>query len=126
MLSHDKQGYPVDWTAEAEYEPNTTLYGLEVCINPAVIEIEFQQMIQRAALSEEQRQTLAASLTVENIRERTYQSYWGLGGLSEADCYGPMAQLQIQDLRRLIHPEYSRVQGLHITERNAKGQGEEL
>jgi hypothetical protein len=30
--------------------------------------------------------------------------------------YGPMGRLQMRDLRRLIHPQLSRVQGVHPSE----------
>jgi hypothetical protein len=122
MLSHDKQGYPTDWTAEAEYEPKHQQHGkgmlrdLEIIPNPAVTEDEFQQMIQRASLDDETKSTLARTANMRNIQGRTYQSYWNLGGLVDADCYGPMLKFQIKDLRRLIDPKFSHAQGLHHTE----------
>ncbi len=122
MLSHNKQGYPSDWTAEAEYEPKHVQHGgelnnLEIKLNPAVSEAEFQQMIKRSALNDQSKLALATTVNLDNVRLRTYQSYWGIAGLVEEDCYGPMLQLHIEDLRRLIHPQYSQVQGLHHTER---------
>ena len=85
------QGYPADWTAEAEYEPKHVkhqgmLRDLQIHINPAVEQVrkfdrkfhrkldgfpieqeELEQMIQRSSLSDESKRTLASSVTVENI-----------------------------------------------------------
>lgn len=157
MLSHDKQGYPVDWTAEvskpwatlvlppfrtwgdvgvaandnggwqAEYEPRHAQHGqgplqdLKIEVNPVVTEHEFQEFIGRSFLDDESKRKLSATVNVGNVREMTYRSYWGLGGLVEEDCYGPMASLQMRDLRRLVHPQYSEVQGLHRLELEAGG-----
>ncbi len=117
MLSHNKQGYPVDWTAEAEYEPNRALRPLVIDLNPDVTESEFQQMITRSELTNEDKFALAATVNLGNLRERTYKSYWGIDQLTERDCYEPMLRFQTADLRRLIHPRYSQVQGLHSSER---------
>jgi len=123
MLSHNKQGYPSDWTAEAEHEPKHVQHGgelhdLEIQLNLAVSEAEFQQMIQRSSLDDQSKLALATTVNLDNVRLQTYQSYWGIAGLVEEDCYGPMLQLHIKDLRRLINPQYSQVQGLHHTERH--------
>ena len=122
MLSHDRQGYPKDWTAEAEHEPNHVKHGqgmlreLKIDLNPEVTDLDLQQMIQRASLDADTKHMLTTTLSIENVQKRCYQSYWGISGLVEADCYGPLLEMQTNDLRRLIHPQLSRVQGVHRTE----------
>jgi hypothetical protein len=122
MLSHDRQGYPKDWTAEAEHEPNHLQHGkgmlreLKINLNPEVTDLDLQQMIQRASLDADTKHMLTTTLNIENVQERCYQSYWGISGLVEADCYGPLLEMQTNDLRRLIHPQLSRVQGAHQSE----------
>lgn len=116
MSDHTKQGYPVDWTAEAEAEPNSKLRNLNIKINGEVTEAEFQQMIQEASLSDAAKRSLATRVSISNVQQMLYRSYWRRGGLSEDDVYAPMLKLKLSHLRRLVHPQYSRVQGLHPVE----------
>lgn len=118
MLSHNKQGYPADWTAEAEAEPNERVRDLHISLNPSVSEDEFQEMIQRAAMNETTKRHLTQTLSIHrgNVQTLLYDSYWGRNGLSEEDCYGPFSSLQMQDLRRLVDPRFSFVQGVHPAE----------
>ena len=118
MLTHDRQGYPRDWTAEAEHEPQHERHGhggplrdLRVPLNPDVSEAEFQDMLRRAGAHCVQRHTALC-----NVQQRLYDSYWGRAGLDEADCFAPMSRLLVTDIRRLLHSRYSQVQGLHSSE----------
>ena len=92
------------------------LRELKIDLNPEVSDLDLQQMIQRASLDADTKHMLTTTLCIENVQERCYQSYWGIGGLVEADCYGPLLEMQTTDLRRLIHPQLSRVQGAHQSE----------
>merc|ERR1712072_1646699 len=100
-MTHDRQGYPVDWTAEAEYEPrhiqhpNGVLHDLKLELNTLVDEDEWHRMIERSSLSHQAKQQLAATCSLQTLQERIYHSYWGLRGLTEEDCFGPMNQLQV-------------------------------
>jgi hypothetical protein len=114
MLAHDKHGYPDDFVSTIE--PNKLLRDIGIPLNPAVTEAEFQRMILRSqTLSEKEKAALASSVSLATVQERTFQSYWRLDGMS-GSCFDAMLQLNIQDLRRLLHPDASRVQGVHSSE----------
>jgi len=83
MLSHNKQGYPSDWTAEAEAEPNERVRPLAVPLNPAVTEAEFQSMLERARLSDDERRRLRTTKLLRPSAtyhtDRRLRGYW-IGG----------------------------------------------
>jgi len=121
MKTHDQQGYPVDWTAAAEYEPKHVQWGgplrdLAIQLNPEVTAAEFQQMIERSTMSEQVKSHMISSLSLQNLQNMVYNSYWKLGGLRQRDYYDPMHELSMKDLRRLMHPKYSHAQGYHPAE----------
>ena len=118
MLTHNLQGYPVDWTTEAEYEPNKALSNLTVGPRSTVTQADFEAMIARSALSPAEKRTVAQRTSIGNVSERTYRAYWGLTGGDEEDrkVYEQMSQLAIEDLRVLIDPRFCGVQGRHHTE----------
>jgi hypothetical protein len=117
MLSHNKQGYPSDWTAEAEHEPNPRVSSLRIPLNPEVTGADFDEMLARAELPDEARARLGElGIALDNVQRLVYDSYWERNGLVETDVYAPLAQLRMSDLRRLVHPMYSRVQGVHPAE----------
>ena len=118
MLSHNKQGYPVDWTAQAEAEHNAAVRNLAIPLNPDVSEDDFQSMVRRASLSDATKARLLDDLRLSlgNVQQLMYDSYWGRDGLEEADVYEPMGALKMRDLRRLVHPIFEQVQGMHPAE----------
>jgi hypothetical protein len=110
MLAHDKHGYPDDFVSNAE--PNGRLQPIRIPLNPAVDDAEFQHMLVRGGLSAAQR----AGLSLATVQAAVYDSYWKLGGLTEADAWAPLLGLGVGDLRRLLHPEASATQGVHECE----------
>jgi hypothetical protein len=117
MLSHNKQGYPADWTAEAEHEPNPRVRSLRIPLNPDVSSDEFEAMLARAPMSGDERTKLRSlGMSTGSVQRLMYDSYWGREGLTEADVYEPMGRLHMSDLRRLVHPRYSCVQAVHSCE----------
>ena len=123
MTTHDRQGYPQDWTQEAEHEPKLAEHGnggalrnLRLALNPAVTDAELQCMIARAALGDGVKRALAASVSLETLPQQVYDSYWGRGGLTETDFYMPLNSLQLADVRRLVHPLHACAQGVHHVE----------
>ena len=91
--------------------------SLRIALDPEVGESEFAAMLARADLRSEARGRLAAlGISLETVQQLTYDSYWERNGLAEEDVYRPLQQLRMSDLRRLVHPRYSRVQGVHPEE----------
>jgi hypothetical protein len=113
MLAHDKHGYPDDFVSNSE--PNTRLRDIAIPLNPNVSEDEFQQMIARSTLSSGEKAALTSSISLVNVQERTFQSYWRLDGMA-GEHFDAMLQLEMRDIRRLLHPDTSRVQGVHSVE----------
>lgn len=118
MLAHDKHGYPDDFVSNSE--PNEKLRDLKIELNPAVSDAEFSSMIDRAELTSEEREGLLlkgeGKLSLETVQGLVYGSYWGLDGLKEGDYFDKLLKFEMADLRRLLHPQASLVQGVHEAE----------
>ena len=121
MLAHDKHGYPADFVSNSE--PNTRLQKIALPRNDEVGEEEFQRMIARASLPEKDKRLLAeqsSGLGLARVQQQVYDSYWGVGQDCQSNSaigfFHAMMGFQTEDLRRLLHPEVSRVQGRHPAE----------
>ena len=116
MLAHDKHGYPASFVQNDE--PNAALRPLHIALNPCVGEREFASMVARSAPTEEARRQLAA-MGLGSLQHAVYESYWA--GASRARGHPNYFELLLQftagDLRRLMHPDASRVQGTHRSEK---------
>ena len=108
MLAHDKHGYPDDFVSNSE--PNARLRPLKIELNPKLREEEFQGMLARAGLlpthGSEQ------PLTLDNLQARAFESYWS----PDPSFFDGLSALDVRDVRRLLHPDASRAQGLHDCE----------
>jgi hypothetical protein len=50
------------------------------------------------------------------VQRKVFDSYWKVGGSTEADAYTPMLKLDVADLRRLLPHVASSTQGKHACE----------
>lgn len=77
-----------------------------------LLNLSFDEMLARAELPDEAQARLGElGIALDNVQRFVYDSYWERNGLVETDVYAPLAQLRMSDLRRLVYPMYSRVQG---------------
>merc|ERR1711971_100207 len=97
-------------------EPNARLQDIQIGLNRDVDEREFEAMIGRAQLSGDGKRALRELVSLNNVQATIFNSYWRLEVLEEADCFEKMLQLDIRDIRRLLHPDASFVQGRHSIE----------
>ena len=76
-------------------------------------------MLQRAeGLADEDRRALSASgLSLGNVQERVWNSYWGRGE-DDIDYFEKLMNLRVEDIRKLLSPDSSLSQGLHPSEMN--------
>ena len=74
-------------------------------------------MLQRAeGLADEDRRALSASgLSLGNVQERVWNSYWGRGE-DDIDYFEKLMTLRVEDIRKLLSPDSSLSQGLHPSE----------
>ena len=74
-------------------------------------------MLQRAeGLADEDRRALSASgLSLGNVQERVWNSYWGRGE-DDIDYFEKLINLRVEDIRKLLSPDSSLSQGLHPSE----------
>ena len=74
-------------------------------------------MLQRAeGLADEDRRALSASgLSLGNVQERVWNSYWGRGE-DDIDYFEKLMNLRVEDIRKLLSPDSSLSQGLHPSE----------
>ena len=74
-------------------------------------------MLQRAeGLADEDRRALSASgLSLGNVQERVWNSYWGRGE-DDIDYFEKLMNLRVEDIRKLLSPDSSLSQGLHGSE----------
>ena len=74
-------------------------------------------MLQRAeGLADEDRRALSASgLSLGNLQERVWNSYWGRGE-DDIDYFEKLMNLRVEDIRKLLSPDSSLSQGLHPSE----------
>ena len=114
MLAHDKHGYPEGFVSIDE--PNKKLRKIKVPLHPHVQEPQFQEMIARAALTPDEKRTMAATTSLQTLQQRAYNSYNRLEGLTEEDCYSKLLQFEVRDLRALLHPDFAEAQAIHSAE----------
>ena len=111
-----RSGYPASFVQNDE--PNAALRPLHIALNAAVTELEFASMAARSAPSEEARRQLAA-LSLGAMQRAVFESYWA--DESRARCapnyFELLLRFKTTDLRRLMHPDASRAQGTHRSER---------
>ena len=74
-------------------------------------------MLRRAdGLAEEDVGALtAASLSLGNVQERIWNSYWGRGE-DDIDYFEKLMHLRVEDVRTLLSPDSSLCQGMHPSE----------
>ena len=117
-------------------EPNTLLNEIVIPLNPEVDEAEFRAMIGRADLTEEEKSGMlreareeangngemgggevgAGGISLSTVQSSTFRSYWDGEGGVYAGLYDKMLRFDVTDLRRLMHPDASLVQGVHSSE----------
>ena len=117
-------------------EPNTLLNEIVIPLNPEVDEAEFRAMIGRADLTEEEKSGMlgevregangegatggagvgAGGVSLSTVQSSTFRSYWDGEGGVYAGLYDKMLRFGVTDLRRLMHPDASLVQGVHSSE----------
>ena len=80
-------------------------------------EEHFQEMLRRAdGLAEEDVGALtAAGLSLGNVQERIWNSYWGRGA-DDIDYFEKLMHLRVEDVRTLLSPDSSLCQGIHPSE----------
>ena len=86
---------------------------LRLRLNPHVSEDEFQAMLAQAGAP------AGHGLTLGTVQQRVFRSYWRrarVEGVAGDAAYELMLALPARSLRRLLHPEASRVQGRHWSE----------
>eukprot|EP01052_Picozoa_sp_SAG31_P027057 SAG31_NODE_2502_length_5594_cov_3.175796_1_plen_410_part_00 len=115
MLAHDKHGYPPDFVSNDE--PNKALTSMQIPLNPALSETDFQQMLAKASdcMTSAER-ACAMSLTLATVQQAVWNSYWNVSKSMESKAYSAILKLEASDLRRLLHPEASQTQALHPCE----------
>ena len=116
-------------------EPNTLLNEIVIPLNPDVDEAEFRAMIGRADLTEEEKSGMlgevregangegatggaggAGGVSLSTVQSSTFRSYWDGEDGAFAGLYDKMLRFDVMDLRRLMHPDASLVQGVHSSE----------
>ena len=116
-------------------EPNALLNEIVIPLNPEVDEAEFRAMIGRADLTEEEKREMrgeaqegaigdgemggaggAGGVSLSTVQSSTFRSYWDGEGGVYAGLYDKMLRFGVTDLRRLMHPDASLVQGVHSSE----------
>jgi len=107
MLAHDKHGYPEGFVSNGE--TNSELSNIQLLMNPEMSEEEFRSLTQKAGVKDD-------SISLGNVQQGLFQSYWKENGRSEEDLFSPMLSLPTEDLRKLLHHSISRVQGTHSSE----------